>query len=278
MHCPITVADETIPKDFLGRPVASTLLRRAIDAREHEINFKFGTKSKIFGCCRFSFFVNDLEAIRPSSEAMNDADMTAVASRYFVVLVNSNAKGYLQQLGGPAMTHNWIEGDARLVRYFLHVAATRHVEPKARGYLVEGAGADLADFFATGGTIAKLLLEVVATYVLDVPRRKVKDDPIVIADGQVLLRIRALHASWGELLRNSSLEARRTRPTQMDFAREVRALCGTETRFPYRSGPRYFPIRLSILEKFVEKTGADLADFRNRVGSSATEVKTGDVS
>jgi hypothetical protein len=269
IRCPVLFANEQLPKDWKGQPISSTEMRRMISSATHGINAKYGAKALLRGHVRAVLATNNLDALRPSGEAMNASDYEAVAARYTLVHVGREAKAYLDSIGGMNATKTWVTGESRLIRHFLHVIATRDVKPGLR-FLVEGDGGELADAFAVHGTVGKLILEAILGQV--VTPRKISEDPIVVGSGKVLVKIQPFHRAWSTLTRGTGDEARRLRPAQQDFANEVRALAGPEERLEHRSGPRAFPIRLSLLERLADTVGIDSHELKTKIATPNAAV------
>lgn len=104
-NCPLTFADETLPKDYKGS-ARNAELRLHIQALERPLKRKFLPNTKLLGATRTIVAANNKEVLRTSENLSND-DIEAIRDRYFHIAVDPDAADYLTSIS----TKGWVDED-----------------------------------------------------------------------------------------------------------------------------------------------------------------------
>jgi hypothetical protein len=194
-RCPLVVADEQIPQSFRGQRTSADL-RQLIGSSSRTLTRKFLANADLHGAIRLILCANHDHLLALGDEDLGAHDLEAVAGRFLHIQTPAAAKAYLDALGGPTATAQWVDGDM-LARHALHLAATRVVVPGAR-FLVEGRATEMHRLLATQGTVATFVCEAVSRY-LDNPR-KFDQSPnaglIRCGGGKIVINTSAIAVLW----------------------------------------------------------------------------------
>lgn len=157
LDSPLIWADEKAEVDF-GRS-ASALIRRLVGSTDHTIRRLHRPPGTLVGCPRLLFTANNKSAIK-FEEALSAEDVQALIRRFGYVDVPSEARDFLESIGGRAATNSWVEG-RKIAEHVMWLRDNRSVLPGPR-YLVEGWGREFAEDLVvsrslTGQVIAALL-------------------------------------------------------------------------------------------------------------------------
>lgn len=109
LNCPLTFADETLPKDFKGH-TKNPELRRLIQATEHTINRKFLPVAKAKGSARVVVAAHDIRILR-TLEEVSENEVSGIVERYYHIETDPEAAIYLANKSPTTHELGWVEQD-----------------------------------------------------------------------------------------------------------------------------------------------------------------------
>lgn len=132
---PIVHLDERAPRD--PADAASARFRSLVAESSHPLTERYRSAATIVGCPRVVISSQGPDALRHSEEELSREDEYAIGTRILHLPWSSDAREYLEQLGGRRVTEGWCAPDGELVAHLRWVIETHEATPDA-DLLVQG--------------------------------------------------------------------------------------------------------------------------------------------
>lgn len=127
-RCPLTFADEQLPKTFSGQGRTAEI-REFISAQSRPLKRKHLPEAQMIGACRLIIAANN-EDILNLNEHLSTNDLRAIEERFYHVKVDPLAESYLQKVEH----HSFVSGD-RIAKHALWLRDNYPVEKKGRFWI-----------------------------------------------------------------------------------------------------------------------------------------------
>jgi hypothetical protein len=132
LNCPLTLADETLPKDFRGH-TKNPELRRLIQATEHTINRKFLPVAKARGSARVVVAAHDIRILR-TLEDVSENETAGIVERYYHIETNPEAAVFLANMRPTTHELGWVDQD-KIAEHVLWLKYNHQHQSQGRFYI-----------------------------------------------------------------------------------------------------------------------------------------------
>jgi hypothetical protein len=132
LNCPLTFADETLPKDFRGH-TKNPELRRLIQATEHTINRKFLPVAKARGAARVVVAAHDIRILR-TLEDVSENETAGIVERYYHIETNPEAAVLLANMHPTTHELGWVDQD-KIAEHVLWLKYNHSHKSEGRFYI-----------------------------------------------------------------------------------------------------------------------------------------------
>lgn len=220
VNCPLTIADEQLPKDFRGYAKNSEL-RLHITQTERPLRRKHIPDTKILGATR-TIVVANSESILATGEDLSEDDVSAIADRYVWIRANVEAREYLKSID----TTGWVNKDIIAAHVLWLRDNYEHVLSDRFGF---GQSTDMSlhRSLTTRSGVKSLLCQWHVGYLLD-PARFHRDARsnlhVRIYQGELLSNVQGPMQCWGQYIENEKC------PPVSKLSAALGALSQTERR------------------------------------------------
>lgn len=190
-HCPLILADETVPRDWRGNPLTEEL-RALIQETRREMRIKYQPSSVLVGATRTIITSNDA-GLLIGSKTLAREDIAAISERILHIRADQATADWLETVD----TSGWVEGGG-IARYVRHLQAThtRVTAPNGR-FLVVGDCHHLTATMVTGSGLRGALCEALVTLALgDTQATTAMDGGMAVKDGSLWVNPQAIARSW----------------------------------------------------------------------------------
>ena len=213
--CPLAVADETLPRDSRGR-VRSDEIREFIQATRRKSNEKYRVSSTLIGAARLIVAANN-DQLLDFRDGLSQADIGAIAERLFHLEVTTQAKRYLESIGGRSYIQaNWVDSDA-LTAHVLWLEANR--ETAAGGRFGTNHDSKLfSDKLAIRERSRAGICEWLVKWAFAPDRLAATGISLEVVDSVILIHVGTLLDQWGIYVKNANV------PTTASAAAALKAL------------------------------------------------------
>lgn len=258
-HCPLVVADETLPEGANGKPISTKRLRDIISADTRSLKRKHMANAALKGTIRCMFLANSEKLLDLGDEILGADSLAAVASRFLHIQVTHEASSYINSLGGRhGGTKDWVSGD-QIARHALWLRDNRKVIPAGR-FWVEGHVSKMHRMLASGNQTSSNVLEWIVSY-LSKPSKEVRaSGGILVGNGELWVNTKVVSEFW-----DNHVKTKAGAPTIKRIASAVEGLLteggkdpaggGRVLRDPRGAQRRYFGLRVADVLAFAQEVG-----------------------
>ncbi len=199
-HCPLVVADETLPEGPNGKPISTKRLRDIISADTRSLRRKHIANGAMKGAIRCMFLANSERLLDLGDEILGADSLAAVAARFLHIVVSSKASEYINSLGGRHKgTKDWVTGD-QIAQHALWLRDNRKVTPAGR-FWVQGHVSKMHRLLASGNHVSSYVLEWIVSY-LHKPDKDVRNSGgILVGNGEIWISTKVVSEYWDTYIR-----------------------------------------------------------------------------
>lgn len=191
---PITIADESLPKNFRGQPETAKL-RLFIQQRERTVRRKFIANAKLLGCTRTIICAHNISILR-STEHMSENEVTGTAERLLYIPCNPEAARFLETIN--TFERGWVDGDG-IAEHALWLR-DNHVHESQGRFYIKSANEEIVRMLSTGSGIKSMVCQWLVRFLLDPGRvehsANNKDALVRVFNGHVLVNVRGVSEMW----------------------------------------------------------------------------------
>jgi hypothetical protein len=222
-RCPLTFADETLPKDFRGYGRTSEI-RECLSARTRPFNKKYAPEASILGAIRLVVAANN-ENILSINEHLSAFDIEAIGDRFYRVPVDPRAAEWLQMCD----TASFINQD----RIAKHVLWLRDNYPARRDgrFLIKSTEKEFVRGLTTQSGIRSSVCQWFVGYLKSPNRIDARGDfGVMVKKGKLYVTPNVVYEGWDAYIKGepapnlgklaqaiTELSTRRTRVTSPKF-------------------------------------------------------------
>ncbi len=270
-HCPLVVADETLPDGSNGKPISTKRLRDIISADTRSLRRKHITNGAMKGTIRCMFLANSERLLDLGDEILGADSLDAVATRFLHIMVSPAASQYINSLGGRhGGTKDWIDGDL-IAQHALWLRDTRKVVPAGR-FWVEGYVSKMHRMLASGNTVSSNVLEWIVSYMNKPMKDVTNSGGILVGNGEIWINTKELANHWETYIRSKSGPPpikRIASAIEGLLSKEGKNLAGGGRSIRFHGVQRrYFGLRVPDVIAFAQEVGIgdpdDLQEVVNR--------------
>jgi hypothetical protein len=198
-HCPLVMADETLPETSSGKTISTKRLRDLISADSRPLKRKFMANTNLKGTIRCMFLANSEKLLDLGDEILGNDSIAAVAMRFLHIQVSEDAVRYINSIGGRhGGTRDWIDGD-QIARHALWLRDTRKVVPSGR-FWVMGHDAKMHRLLRTASVFNGQVAEWIITHLIH-PKKEAKGSGAILAyEGQVWANAQTISKFWSSYI------------------------------------------------------------------------------
>ncbi len=219
LDCPLTVADEALPKDWRGRSKNSEL-RLHIQALVRELKRKFLPTCSVRGATRTIVGANNDTVLR-TSEGLTPDDVDAIAARYFWIAAPEEAAEYLRSVD----TTLWVSGD-RIAQHVTWLIQNHRWQPRGR-FIIAAADPELRSKITSQSGRAGECAQWLVSFLLNQGEylHTANGDYVLVVKkqgeslGRLLVNVKGLYEGWSVYLKDSA------RPEVSEISRALKTLC-----------------------------------------------------
>lgn len=195
LQCPLTFADETLPKDFRGH-TKNPELRRLLQATEHTINRKFLPVAKLCGAVRVVVAAHDIRILR-TLEEVSENEVAGIVERYYHIATNPEAAAYLANLRPTTHERGWVSQD----KIAEHVLWLKHNHPhqSSERFYINVPDEEVMRMLTTSSGSKSAVCQWLVSYLLDPePFHKSAYSQLYVRvkGGRLLANVRGLMSCW----------------------------------------------------------------------------------
>ena len=221
-RCPLTFADEKLPKDTQGRS-RSADLRVHIQEQTRQYRRKFLPNSELRGCTRTIVAANN-ESILETKEKLNDEDLRALQERYFWIRVNPAAAEFLKTQDA----RSWVLED-KLARHCLWLYENYSDWESEGRFLLAPEDDDVFLSLMTRSGYTNMVCQWFTMFLLD-PAKFTNDARsnlfVRVHQGKLLANVQGLVRCWDTYISNASERC----PPMGDLGMAMASLCDSSAR------------------------------------------------
>lgn len=234
---PFVWIDEALPEHVR----ASTLLRKAIAAREFVYKRKYMDAGKMTGCLRMLFTANNLDLFNKAKEMVKKEDVDALAQRFVHILVNTASVTYLESISPrheDFVEKNFLAEHA----YWLHEKRWSAIKARGLRFLVKGRNTNVSDVVATNSDSTSDCCNSICEAVVE----QRKTDWLLVKDGEVWVNTSLLKRYL------STQNAARWQYSEVEITRAVSSISMVSKQMRHGKQMRMRSVRLESLKAWCD--------------------------
>lgn len=196
LGCPLTFADEALPKDYRGN-TKNAQLRLHIQQRERTVRRKFMANAKLLGATRTIVAAHDIKVLE-SPDATSENEIAATSERYFRIPTNPEAANYLAHYVNTfAPGRGWVDDDI-IAQHALWIRDNHQHQSQGRFY-IRRIDEEVMRMLTTGTGVKSAVCQWLVSYLLDPKRFHASGYSnllVRVHQGQLFVNARGILAGW----------------------------------------------------------------------------------
>ena len=190
-RCPLVLADEEIPRQFIKQSVSS-LLRTLLSVFERPLTRKYRTTAQLKGAVRLILCANN-ESLLDTRDAVSEDDLAAVAQRFLYIVAPQAATDLILSHGNKV--EEW--GRTGIARHALWLAENHKAERGENRFWVEGDKKQMARLLTMGSKWHAMAQEWLVRYLMNpTPFDSKRSGLIRRGGGKLMVNAQALIDGW----------------------------------------------------------------------------------
>ncbi len=248
LRCPLTFADESLPRDFRGY-IRTAEIRHHIQAVSRPLNRKYLPTSTLIGATRTVVAANN-EEVLATAENLSTEDISAIVARYFYIRVDSTLADFLHHKDPRG--NGWVDGD-KIAKHALWLRDNHKWSDKER-FIIPHTDETTHRSLTVRSGIRSAICKWLVSWLLD-PNRLATDsrskDLIIVKNQQVNINVQVLERCWSIYVQHEPC------PPTGKLASALAALCAQERYQKQINGKKfnYRTVNTENLIAWAENTG-----------------------
>lgn len=231
LACPLTLADEHLPKDFRGF-TKNAQLRLHIQQRERTVRRKYMPNTKLVGASRTIIAAHNIGVLK-TNEHLSENEIQGIAERLLLVEANPEAATYLESIN--TFERGWVDQD-KIAEHALWLRDNHPRQSEGRFY-IQAHNEEVVRQLTTAGGIKSQVCLWLVNYLLN-PRlfhNSAYSEMLVrVKNHKLCVNVRGIHQTWDVYVGKSEKP-----PTIGPLAATLSELCTSERlRYPDKKGTR----------------------------------------